>query len=203
MHFSGVGKKHHSDREQAGVRRRETMDRTQERTKIRVAKLLARICPFCGKALHAHDEVPRVQPQELCAEISSGKSVVIFDVRHPLDTLGDSRWVPGAKRVRPQDLAWGSVGYPPDEEIVIYCAMPKQAASDHAAHLLKHRGFKNVRVLEGGFAGWREAQLPLVDYQLSGEERSQSQLSACRHAVEVKPAAHIVPIGSSAMTKYP
>ncbi len=161
------------------------MNRKEEdRPTSLLSDLLQRLCPFCAKGLRNHSKIQRVTPKQLCSLLSSREKIVLFDVRHPLDTLGDPRTLPGATRVRPQDLAWSDIAIPKDRPVVLYCAMPKEAGSEHAAHILAHRGYSNVSVLEGGFYGWKQAGLPMVDYQLSEAERAQIQRTACESTVE-------------------
>jgi len=153
-----------------------------DRPTSRLSDLLAWVCPFCRKAMRNQADIARVTPQALCADLASGKQIALLDVRHPLDTLGDPRCLPGATRVRPQDLAWGEIDIPVNLPIVVYCAIANEAGSEHAAHLLEHRGYKNIRILDGGFAGWRGAGFPLMDYKLSSEERVRTQQGGCRPA---------------------
>jgi rhodanese-related sulfurtransferase len=143
-------------------------------------KLFAWVRPPCAASRQSREEVVRIRPTELCAQMSLGQGIVVLDLRHPLDALGDSRAIPGSTRVRPQDLAWGKLDFAPDDILVTYCAMEEEAASEHAARLLKRRGFRNVRVLAGGFSAWRDEGLPLMEYRNWDRDRSREQHSACR-----------------------
>ena len=63
----------------------------------------------------------RITAQELRQLIDSGASVLILDLRHPLDSLSDPRTLPGALRVLPEDVA-SKVGMLPGKgEIILYC----------------------------------------------------------------------------------
>jgi hypothetical protein len=95
----------------------------QHRSASGFNRFVAWICPPCVKATRKSTDVPRIAPQELCARMAFGMPIVVLDVRHPLDTFGDPRLLPGASRIRPQDLAWGKLDFVTDEPIVIYCAM--------------------------------------------------------------------------------
>jgi rhodanese-related sulfurtransferase len=165
----------------AAMRNNMTEGKRQYRPAAGLARFLAWICPPCAGAMRRPDEVPRIAVKELCARMARGDRVVVLDVRHPLDTFGDPRLIPGAIRVRPQDLAWGKVDFTANGGIVIYCAMENEAASEHAARLLKRRGFRDVRVVAGGFATWRDTDLPLIEPRTTdGDDAFREQRSACQ-----------------------
>jgi membrane protein DedA with SNARE-associated domain len=63
----------------------------------------------------------RITPQELRELIDSGASLVILDLRHPLDSLSDPRTVPGALRLLPEDVASKAATLPGKGEIILYC----------------------------------------------------------------------------------
>lgn len=142
--------------------------------------VLARLCPPCARAREARRSIPRIAARELCARLGSGREIRIYDVRHPLDLLGDSRVLPRTIRARPQDLAHGELDLAKGAEIVVYCAMESEAASEHAARNLKKRGYSNVRVLAGGFRGWKKAGLPLISYDVRNERGLEGEAVRCR-----------------------
>ncbi len=51
---------------------------------------------------------------------------------------------------------------PKDENIVFYCACPHDEAATREAKEYSKRGFRNVRILEGGVNAWRSAGYGLV-----------------------------------------
>lgn len=63
----------------------------------------------------------RIAPQELLEMIDSGQTLVILDLRHPLDSVTDPRTLPGAIRVLPDDVTSRAELLPKDREIVLYC----------------------------------------------------------------------------------
>ena len=65
--------------------------------------------------------VARIAPQDLHARMESGDDLVIIDLRHPLDLLTDPRTLPGALRIRMDDLPERSKAIPRDREIILYC----------------------------------------------------------------------------------
>jgi membrane protein DedA with SNARE-associated domain len=63
----------------------------------------------------------RIKPEELKAKMDAGESVVILDLRHALDVLPDPRMIPGAVRMRPEELHERYGEIPRDSEIILYC----------------------------------------------------------------------------------
>ncbi len=63
----------------------------------------------------------RITPEELRRLIDSTQSVLILDLRHPLDSLSDPRIIPGALRVLPEDVASKTATLPGKGEIILYC----------------------------------------------------------------------------------
>lgn len=161
-------------------------DSSQGRVRRDFRYLMSRLCPACARAMSPRDSVSVITPQELCGVLARGESVAVLDLRHPLDTLGDARVIPGAQRIRPQELAWGRLPFAREQAIVAYCALPQETASRHAARLLRKRGFKAVKVLRGGFAAWRDSGLPLAYYQAAEEDRGREQRRACRRKLDLQ-----------------
>jgi membrane protein DedA with SNARE-associated domain len=63
----------------------------------------------------------RIAPQEVIAMIESGESLVILDLRHPLDSVTDPRTLPGALRVLPDEVTARADLLPKNQDIVLYC----------------------------------------------------------------------------------
>lgn len=63
----------------------------------------------------------RIQPEELKAKMDAGESVVILDLRHALDRLPDPRTIPGALRMKPEELPQRYREISGASEIVLYC----------------------------------------------------------------------------------
>jgi len=53
--------------------------------------------------------------------IHNGEGPYIVDLRHPLDFLPDPRVIPGAVRMRPDEVAERHEEIPRDREIILYC----------------------------------------------------------------------------------
>jgi hypothetical protein len=63
----------------------------------------------------------RISPEDLRGMIDAGETLVIVDLRHPLDSVTDPRTLPGAIRMLPEDVAEKAKTLPVDQEIVLYC----------------------------------------------------------------------------------
>ena len=62
----------------------------------------------------------RISPQELKSRLGAN-DLVLIDLRHPLDVLHDSRSIPGALHIYPEDLARRARELAPDKALVLYC----------------------------------------------------------------------------------
>jgi rhodanese-related sulfurtransferase len=92
-------------------------------------------------------------------------SVTILDVRGSYVGESENK-IKGAIHVKVRKLK-SRLQLPPlkdipkNREIVTYCACPNDEASIRAAQVLTESGFKNVRVLKGGWAAWKRSKGPI------------------------------------------
>ncbi len=63
----------------------------------------------------------RITPGDLKQMLDDRRTVVILDLRHPLDSVTDPRTLPGAIRVLPDDVTARADILPKNQEIVLYC----------------------------------------------------------------------------------
>jgi membrane protein DedA with SNARE-associated domain len=63
----------------------------------------------------------RITPEELKVKLDLGESVMIIDLRHPLDLLPDPRTLPHALRISPEDLEIRHGEISRDRGIVLFC----------------------------------------------------------------------------------
>jgi membrane protein DedA with SNARE-associated domain len=63
----------------------------------------------------------RIKPEELRKLIDSHESIVIVDLRHPLDSITDPRIIPGSLRILPEDIARRVTMLSGKGEVVLYC----------------------------------------------------------------------------------
>ena len=111
----------------------------------------------------------RLEPEELMemiemADRQGNIPPFIIDLRHPLDYLPDPRVLPHTVRVSPSELTAHQALLPRDRDVILYCTCPSEETSAKVALQLHRFGVNRVRPLRGGFEGWRDAGLPLVDY---------------------------------------
>ena len=107
-----------------------------------------------------------VTAEELKAKMASRQPVLVIDVRAPEVFATSTTTVKGSYHFKVRHLKYRSQ-FPPfkdlprDAEIVTYCTCPKDEASIAAAQILRESGFKNVRVLQGGWNEWMKANGPV------------------------------------------
>lgn len=103
-----------------------------------------------------------ISASELNDRITAGKAPLIIDVRTPKEFAAGH--LPGAVNISHTDLgASAAANRLPgrlDTEIVVHCQTGRRATMAQAT--LTELGFKNVRHLDGDYAGWAEAGLPVV-----------------------------------------
>jgi rhodanese-related sulfurtransferase len=120
-------------------------------------------------AAHAQNAAPAVEmisADELKAKVTGNQPVTIIDVRSPEGYAAATTTVKGAIHFKLRKLKY-RLAYPPmknipkDQEIVTYCACPKDQSSIAAAQILQASGFKRVKVLQGGWQEWLRANGPV------------------------------------------
>jgi rhodanese-related sulfurtransferase len=91
-----------------------------------------------------------------------GESVMVVDLRHPLDFDADPETIPGAFRIDAKELEQKNDRLPRDREVILYCTCPNEATSARLALLLRKQGIKHIRPLQGGLDAWREQGYPVA-----------------------------------------
>ena len=96
---------------------------------------------------------------ELQQRITAGEAPVILDVRSADEYAGGH--IAGAVNIAHTDIATQVDALPADRttEIVVHCHSGGRATAAEAT--LTELGYTNVRHLEGDYAGWEAAGLPL------------------------------------------
>jgi len=110
--------------------------------------------------------VQMISAEELKAKVTANQPVMIIDVRSSEGFARSNTTVKGAIHFKVRKLKsrlafapWKDL--PKDQEIVTYCACPKDESSIAAAQILQASGFKRVRVLQGGWQEWLKANGPV------------------------------------------
>jgi rhodanese-related sulfurtransferase len=105
-----------------------------------------------------------ITPEALRDLMASGNEVLVVDVRQPLDLLGDSVIIPGARWIAPEDIRANPSLLPKESDLIVYCTCP----SDETSHIILRRalamGFLQIKFLKGGLDGWREKGFPVEPY---------------------------------------
>ncbi|MGH8670463.1 MAG: rhodanese-like domain-containing protein [Burkholderiales bacterium] len=112
--------------------------------------------------------IARISVQELQQKLDSGESVVIIDLRHPLDIQVAGHAIPGALYMAPEEIEQRHHEIPRDCDVVLYCSCPSEVTSARIALLLRNKGILRVRPLAGGFEAWRDRALPLIPASIAG-----------------------------------
>lgn len=66
-------------------------------------------------------DTERISVEELNDKMQRGEDIALVDLRHPLDYLPDPRTIPGALRMKPEDVEERQLEIPRDREVVLYC----------------------------------------------------------------------------------
>ena len=122
---------------------------------------------FMESVQEAQSQVTAVAPGEV------SENALVIDVRDK-DDIAAGGIVPGAVPISlgtltfkadttvPEDLQHPELG-DHDREIVVTCTVGAMASL--GAKLLQDMGYNNVKFMEGGTNGWKEAGKPVDDFQ--------------------------------------
>ena len=102
-------------------------------------------------------KVEFIAAEELKKRIANKNPVTIVDVRGQTAYLQSEKIVQGAMHSQVRRVVHRLREVPRESEVVTYCACPADEAAIIAARSLMTSGFKNVRVLKGGWNAWLEA----------------------------------------------
>lgn len=83
-------------------------------------------------------------------------AVKIVDIRKKPDDMQ----IPGSVRYSGEALETsGELPFTKDEHVVLYCGSGNSCS--RVAQTLREKGYANAQALEGGYAAWKDAGLPL------------------------------------------
>ena len=106
-----------------------------------------------------------ITPEALYALLASNRNVAIFDVRQPLDLLGDSVIIPGAKWFAPQAVLDDPSLISENKDLIVYCTCPSDKTSLVVVRRALAMGLSQIRLLKGGLDGWRAKGYPVEPYE--------------------------------------
>lgn len=105
-----------------------------------------------------------ITPEALHELLASKRDVLVVDVRHPLDILGDSVIIPGAQWLAPAEVRANPSLLPKGRDMVVYCTCPSDNTSRTILHRALAMGLTRIRFLKGGLDGWRTSGFPVEPY---------------------------------------
>lgn len=105
-----------------------------------------------------------ISAQELHDFMSSGRNVLLFDVRQSLDLLAYPQVIPGAQRIPPEKVIEDPSVIPRDKDVVVYCTCPSDKTSRKVLRRALALGFSSIKFLRGGLAAWKEMGFPVEPY---------------------------------------
>jgi rhodanese-related sulfurtransferase len=109
-------------------------------------------------------ELHSITPEALHTLMASNPGTLLFDVRQPLDLLGHSAIIPGAKWIPPQELLKNPSLIPREKDAVVYCTCPGDKTSRAVLHQAQAMHFSRIKFLKGGLAGWKAKGYPVEPY---------------------------------------
>jgi 3-mercaptopyruvate sulfurtransferase SseA len=105
-------------------------------------------------------EIPRITPEELKKMIESKADIVVVD--NQPKGLYDKAHILGAV-----NLPWameikGPVDLPHDKLLILYCGCAhEEDSADMANQLIEKFGYKEIKLLEGGWSQWLKLGYPI------------------------------------------
>lgn len=89
-------------------------------------------------------------------DLQNASGITIIDIRKK----PDDRQIPGSVRYSGEALERAAaLPFAKDEHVVLYCGSGNSCS--RIAQSLRERGYAGAEALEGGYAAWKDAGLPL------------------------------------------
>lgn len=114
-----------------------------------------------GSELERHS----ISAEELHSLMDSSQTVLVFDVRQPLDLLAYPEQIPGAQRIPPEEAVTNPRAIPKDKDVVVYCTCPGDKTSRMILRRARALGFSRIKFLVGGLAAWKDKGFPIEPYR--------------------------------------
>lgn len=108
----------------------------------------------------ADGRAPAITPQELGERLAQGRAPLVVDVRTPQEYAAGH--IPGAVNVPYDQVAQRSAELVGKGELAIYCQKGSRARVAEEALRKAGAAAGDVRDVEGSFAAWEAAGLPVV-----------------------------------------
>jgi rhodanese-related sulfurtransferase len=98
-------------------------------------------------------EIQRIKPEELKKLIDSKADIVVVD--NQPKAAYDIEHIPGAMNFPWASQIKGPVNLPRNKVLILYCACDHEEDSTHVAkQLINNFGYKNIKLLDGGWLRW-------------------------------------------------
>jgi rhodanese-related sulfurtransferase len=107
-----------------------------------------------------------ITPEALYQLLKEDKNLLLFDVRVPLDLLAHSEIITGAIRLPPKEVSDRANSIPKDVDIVIYGTCLDNNTLHLVLQLTQKLKFCRLKMLQGGFEGWKNRGLPVEVYSV-------------------------------------
>lgn len=89
-------------------------------------------------------------------DLKNATGIKVVDIRKKPDEMQ----IPGSVRYSGEELEKAqALPFPKDEHVVLYCGSGNSCS--RIAQTLREKGYTNAEALEGGYAAWKQAGLPL------------------------------------------
>ena len=98
----------------------------------------------------------RITPRQVVARSTRGERVAFVDVRADDAFAQTGLQLNGAVRVRPDSIVRDATRVPHGAVVVVYGRDERDVDVARVAEGLRSQGFREVRVLAGGFSAWVE-----------------------------------------------
>ena len=104
-------------------------------------------------------EIDRIKPEDLKKLIDSKADIVVVD--NQPKAAYEIEHIPGAINFPWAMQIKGPVNLPRDKVLILYCACDHEEDSTHVAkQLVNNFGYKNIKLLDGGWLRWVELGYP-------------------------------------------
>jgi len=96
-----------------------------------------------------------ITPEQLSQALAKRPRLPLFDLREPLDVVGNPEIIPGAPRISPYRVLENPWLIPKEKEAIIYCTCSEDEANIIILERLLAMGFSKVKFLKGGLDAWK------------------------------------------------
>ena len=107
-----------------------------------------------------------ITPEELHSLITKRK-VLLYDIRQPMDLIGESEIITGAKWIDPEAIFSNPSVIPNDQDSVVYCACHADETTMTELRRALAMRFSRMKILRGGLNAWKARGYQTVPYPQS------------------------------------